>query len=135
MLNTHKTKNSLNMSKIKDYWNKILQNHPKLVIYGAIGIGPCIIIMLVYLIPTLLFDQGLDYTVGIVVSQEMEEQRESSIHYHFVVKKDSYTGYVPYDPKQQEINIGDTCFVIYNRKNPKDNELIRLENNLYLIDK
>lgn len=67
------------------------------------------------------------YTKGVVINIDKRLKGGWFAYYKFIIDTHTYKGSARYYPDFQEINIGDTCYVIYEHGDPSNNNLTRLE--------
>lgn len=76
------------------------------------------------------------YTKGIITNNSNHYRSRRFLNYIFFVDGKEYKGSTGYSPHLQEINIGDTCYVVYKKNDPTNNNLVTLKDKLYIkIDK
>lgn len=77
------------------------------------------------------------YTKGVIVDKRYPWKGLPYIIYSFEIDKVRYRGSNRYSYHLQEIKIGDTCYVKYERSDPTNNNLLRSEEDkrLWVIKK
>ena len=67
------------------------------------------------------------YAKGVIINNTQRGWKGRVIlKYNFIVEGKEYRGSTRYDPDLQTINIGDTCFVLYEKDYPTNNKLIQV---------
>ena len=64
------------------------------------------------------------YTKGVIIKKYTGPHGQSQVKFEFFVNKIKYTGDGGYSYSYDYFEIGDTCFVLYERNNPKNHKLI-----------
>ena len=65
------------------------------------------------------------HTKGVVTEKRNMLKGNPYIYYIYIVDNKKYKGGQRYSPNLQEINIGDTCYVIYEQDDPGNNTLLK----------
>ena len=65
-------------------------------------------------------------TKGVIIGKFSGTQGQSNVRYEFNVDNVKYVSSCGYSFKYDIVDIGDTCFVIYARENPKNNKLTEI---------
>ena len=66
------------------------------------------------------------YTTGIIVGKFSGTQRQSNVRYEFYVNNIKYISSYGYSYKYDNIDICDTCFVVYAQSNPQNCKLLQI---------
>jgi len=66
------------------------------------------------------------YTKGIITEKFAGAKVESLVRFEFYVNKIKYIGSDGYSIKYDVFDVGDSCFVMYARNNPRNCRLIRI---------
>ena len=66
------------------------------------------------------------YTKGIIVGKFSGTQRQRRVRYEFYVNNVKYISSYGYSYKYDDIDIGDTCFVVYAQSNPQNCKLLKI---------
>ena len=66
------------------------------------------------------------YTKGLIVGKFSGTQGQSNVRYEFYVNNVKYISSCGYSYKYDDIDIGDTCFVVYAQSNPQNCKLLKI---------
>ena len=66
------------------------------------------------------------YTKGLIVGKFSGTQGQSNVRYEFYVNNVKYISSCGYSYKYDDIDIGDTCFVVYAQSNPQNCKLLNM---------
>ena len=66
------------------------------------------------------------YTKGLIVGKFSGTQGQSRFRYEFYVNNVKYISSYGYSYKYDDIDIGDTCFVVYAQSNPQNCKLLEI---------
>lgn len=66
------------------------------------------------------------YTKGLIVGKFSGTQGQSNVRYEFYVNNVKYISSCGYSYKYDDIDIGDTCFVVYAQSNPQNCKLLNI---------
>lgn len=76
------------------------------------------------------------YAKGVIIDSDSRGwNNRTFIRYTFIVEGKPYEGSTRYRPHLQTINIGDTCYVIYEKNYPANCKLVQIEGRYYKIKK
>lgn len=93
--------------------------------------GISAILLLILFLYLLALENGISqrpaYTKGIIISKDIRLKGQPFINYNFTVENITYRGSTRYSDNLQVINIGDTCYVIYEQGTPDNNRLQKAE--------
>lgn len=66
------------------------------------------------------------YTKGLIVGKFSGTQGQSRVSYEFYANNVKYISSYGYSYKYDDIDIGDTCFVVYAQSNPQNCKLLNI---------
>jgi len=66
------------------------------------------------------------YTKGLIVGKFSGTQGQSNVRYEFYVNNVKYISSSGYSYKYDDIDIGETCFVVYAQSNPQNCKLLKI---------
>lgn len=66
------------------------------------------------------------YTRGVITEKYLGPKVQHFVRYEFFVNKVKYTSSWGYSLKYDNVEIGDTCFVIYTQSNPENCKLVEI---------
>lgn len=73
------------------------------------------------------------YGYALIVDTYVGAKARDFVRYEFVTNGKIYDGHQNYMPHLQQVNVGDTCEVVYAKSNPKISRLLTDDNKLLKI--
>ncbi len=80
-------------------------------------------------------DKNGEYTYGIIVGYQGVAKGDCNLKYCFFVKNVKYTSSDSHSLQYDKFSFGDTCFVKYDRLDPRNSELIKVNVNGHKVIK